>query len=169
MLEVPMVRPVVLRSVAAALAVPAALSACSSAGRHVQRSVTVSETRNQDGLEVAVSRHLARDLLQGVVGSELSCHADLDPDLEGLLRDLERRGRGARATLVDGDDTMVARRRARTIEFEVRGTDGSVEIVMPWAVAECLLGRTTTFQGDLDDVRVTLRGADGGSFVLRVD
>ena len=167
--EVPMVRPVVLRIVVAVATALVALSACSSAGRHDQRSVTVSETRGHDGIEVAVSKELAGDLLQGVVGSELSCDADLDPDFEGLLRELDRRGRGARATLVDGDDTIVARRRARTLELDVRGTDGGLEVIMPWAVAECLLGRTTALKGGLDDVRVTLRGADGGSFEIHVD
>ena len=112
---------------------------------------------------------LASDLLRGVIGSELSCDADLDPDFEGLLRDLDRRGRGARATLVDGDGTLTARRRARTLELDARSPDGGLEIVMPWAVAECLLGRTTTLQGDLGDIRVKLEGADGGTFQIRVD
>jgi len=169
MVEVAMVRAVVLRLVAAVVTVLVALSACSSAGRHDQRSVTVSETRGHDGIEVAVSKELASDLLQGVIGSELSCDADIDAEFEGLLRDLDRRGRGARATLVDGDDTIVARRRARTLELDVRSPGGGLEVGMPWAVAECLLGRTTTLRGDLGDIRVKLEGADGGSFHIRVD
>jgi hypothetical protein len=168
-MEVPMIRRSPWRSAVPAVLVMASLAGCSSASRHDQRSLSVAETTGHDGIEMAISAGLAEDLLQRVIGSELSCRARLDPDFEGMLRDLDRRGRGARATLIDDDDTIVARRRARTLELEVRSPDGGLEVVMPWAVAECLLGRTTTLQGDLGDIRVELEGADGGSFQIRVD
>ena len=136
-----------------------------------QKSLTVSESDDGQGVVVAVSEALARELLEDTFGSDLSCDGELDPDFEGMLRTLDRQGRGGRATLTDDDSVVTAHRRGRTVEFDVRDLEGggAIEVVMPWTAAECLLGENVTFDKGFEDVRVTIKGDGGGSFELRVD
>jgi len=139
-----------------------ALIGCSSTTPSAQKSLTVSESKDGHGVVVAVS---------DAFGSELSCDGELDPEFEGMLRSLDRQGRSARATIRDEDSVVTARRRGRSVEFDVRSLagGGEIQVVMPWAAAECLLGETTTLGKELTNVRVTIEGEGGGSFELRVD
>jgi hypothetical protein len=145
--------------------------ACASSTPPEQKSLTVSESKDGQGVVVAVSEALARELLEDTLGSELSCDGELDPEFEGMLRTLDRQGRGGRATLTDDDSMVTAHRRGRSVEFDVRDLEGgsAIEVVMPWAVAECLLGENATLDKGFEDVRVTIKGEGGGSFELRVD
>lgn len=148
-----------------------ALIGCSSTTSSAQKSLTVSESKDGHGVVVAVSEALARELISDAFGSELSCDGELDPEFEGMLRSLDRQGRSARATIRDEDSVVTARRRGRSVEFDVRSLagGGEIQVVMPWAAAECLLGETTTLGKELTNVRVTIEGEGGGSFELRVD
>jgi hypothetical protein len=148
-----------------------ALVACSSATPAAQKSVTVSESKDGQGVVVAVSEALARQLIEDTFGSELSCDGELDAEFEAMLRTLDRQGRGARATISDDDSVVTARRRGRTVEFDVRDLEGGakIQVVMPWSVAKCLLGETTTVGKEFGDVRVTIEGKGGGSFEFRVE
>jgi hypothetical protein len=139
--------------------------ACASSTPPEQKSLTVTESEDGQGVVVAVSEALARELLEDTLGSEL------DPDFENMLRTLDRQGRGGRATLTDEDSVVTAHRRGRTVEFDVRDLDGggAIEVVMPWTVAECLLGESASLDKGFADVRVTIKGEGGGSFELRVD
>lgn len=145
--------------------------ACASSPPPAEKSLTVSESKDGQGVVVAVSETLVRDLLEDTFGSELRCDGELDPDFEAMLRTLDRKGRGARASLSDEDSVVTARRRARSVEFDVQDRDGGggLEVVMPWAVAKCLLGDTTSLDNGLGDVRVKIKGEGGGSFEFRID
>ena len=120
---------------------------------------------------VAVSETLARSLLEGVVGADLECGADLDSDFAAMLRELDRGGRGSRATIRDEDGVITARRSGRSLKVDFDDTDGGgLEIKMPWAVAECLLdGSATLTEKDAGSIRVKLVGSEGGSFEFKVD
>jgi len=148
-----------------------AATACASSVPPEQKSLTVSESKDGQGVVVAVSEALARELLEDAFGSELSCDGDLEPEFEGMLRTLDRQGRGARTTISDDDSVVTARRRGRSVEFDVRDLDGGgeIQVVMPWAVAECLLGETTGIDKGFGDVRVSIKGEGGGSFEFRVE
>jgi hypothetical protein len=145
--------------------------ACASSTPAEQKSLTVSESKDGQGVVVAVSEALARELLEDTLGSELNCDGELDPEFEDMLRTLDRQGRGGRATLTDEDSVVTAHRRGRTVEFDVRDLEGggAIEVVMPWAVADCLLGESATLDKGFADVRVTIKGEGGGSSELRVD
>lgn len=148
-----------------------AATGCASSAPPEQKSLTVSESKDGQGVVVAVSEALARELLEDAFGSELSCDGDLEPEFEGMLRTLDRQGRGARTTISDDDSVVTARRRGRSVEFDVRDLDGGgeIQVVMPWAVAECLLGETTGIDKGFGDVRVSIKGEGGGSFEFRVE
>ncbi len=134
-------------------------------------SVTIKGGKNGEDVVLTVSDGIAKGILEGAIGSELSCDGELDSDFGDLLRSLDRGGRGARATLADGDSVIVARRRANTIKLDIRDADdgGEIEVVMPWAVAECLLGRTAVLDQSVSKIRLKIKGADGGKFEFKID
>jgi len=145
---------------------------CSSTKKHESKSLSISETKNGEGLVVAVSEALARSLLEGVVGADLECGADLDSDFAALLHELDRGGRGSRVTIRDEDGVITARRSGRSLKLDFADADGcgGLEIKMPWAVAECLLdGSATLTEKDAGSIRVKLVGSEGGSFEFKVD
>ena len=145
---------------------------CSTASKKESKSLSISETKGGDGLVVAMSEALARSLLEGVVGANLECGADLDSDFATMLRELDRGGRGSRATIRDEDGVITARRSGRSLKIDFDDADdgGRLEIKMPWAVAECLLdGSATLTEKDAGSIRVKVVGSEGGSFEFKVD
>jgi len=155
---------------ALALASPVVLAGGKSSKN--TRSVSISESGEGHGLVVSMSEALARSLLEGVVGADLKCGADIDDEFSAMLRELDRGGRGSRATIRDEDGVISARRSGRSLKMDIRDADGGgrLEVKMPWAVAECLLdGSATMSEKDAGAIRVKLIGSDGGSFEFRVD
>jgi len=144
---------------------------CSSTGTTESKALTISETDGGNGVRVVVSESLARSVLEGIVGAELECGADLDGDFAAMLRELDRGGRGSRATLSDGDGVLTARRSGRNLRMDFDDFDGTggFEIRMPWAVAECLLdGSGSLKPKDAASIRLRFVGSEGGSFELSV-
>jgi hypothetical protein len=135
------------------------------------KSIKVSEAKKGNGVVVAVSEALAREIFEGAIGTELDCRADLDSDFESLLRTLDRDGRGSRATLRDGDTVVRALRRKKSIKFDIsnRDREEKIEAVVPWALAECLLGRNTKIDDSVGPIKIKITGAEGGSFEFKID
>lgn len=146
------------------------MGGCATGSAHT-KSITVAEARGGRGVEVAVSQALARQILEGAIGSELRCRGEVDDEFGSLLRALDERGPGSRASIRRDDGVLRAHRTRRALELELRDRDGGGEIdaVLPWALAECMLGRSTRLDADVADVRLTVRGEGGGTFELRVD
>ena len=144
---------------------------CSTTSKGESKSISISETKSGNGFVVAVSESLARSVLEGIVGADLECGADLDSDFAAMLRELDRGGRGSRATIRDEDGVITARRSGRSLKIDFDDADGGgLEIKMPWAVAECLLdGSATLNEKDAGSIRVKLVGSEGGSFEFKVD
>jgi len=134
------------------------------------KSLTISEADGGNGVAVAVSEALAREIFEGAIGTELDCRADLDPKFESMLRTLDRGGRGSQTTLRVDDTIVHARRRNKSIRFDIsdRDRDGSIEAVVPWAFAECLLGRSTSIGEGAGPIRIKFTGEGGGSFEFKV-
>jgi len=144
---------------------------CSSTSKQESKSLTISETKGGDGMVVTMSEALAHSLLEGVVGAGLQCGADIDSDFAAMLRELDRGGRGSRATIRDEDGVITARRSGRSLKMDFDDADGGgLEIKMPWAVAECLLdGSATLTEKDAGSIKVKVIGSEGGSFEFKVD
>jgi hypothetical protein len=155
------------------------LTACSpqvfgsgAAAKRESKSLSISESKDGGGLVVAMSEALARSLLEGMVGADLKCGADLDPEFAAMLRKLDRGGRGSRATIRDDDGVITARRSGSSLKIDLDDADGDggLRVKMPWAVAECLLDGSATLKAkDAASIRVKLVGADGGSFEFKVE
>jgi len=143
-----------------------------AASKKETKSVSISESKDGDGLVVAMSEALARSLLEGMVGADLKCGSDIDGDFAAMLHKLDRGGRGSRATIRDEDSLITARRSGNSLKIELDDADGGggLRVKMPWAVAECLLdGSATLSAKDTGSIRVKLVGSDGGSFEFKID
>ncbi len=143
-----------------------------AASKKETKSMSISETKDGNGLVVAMSEALARSLLEGMVGADLKCGSDIDGDFAAMLHKLDRGGRGSRATIRDEDSVITARRSGNSLKIELDDADGGggLRVKMPWAVAECLLdGSSTLSAKDAGSIRVKLVGSDGGSFEFKID
>jgi len=116
-----------------------------------------------DEIRLALSEEVARGVVEGLLGSSLECGGAIDDDLRDLLSGLERGGPRSRATRRDGETTLDARRRGGRLDLEIRGSGpGKIEASMPWAVAECLLGRSTTVDRAVSSaIKIRVSNPDG--------
>lgn len=123
-----------------------------------------------DEIRLALSEEVARGVVEGLFGSSLECEGDIDGGLRELLSELDRGGPRSRATRRDGETTLDARRRGGRLELEIRGEGpGRIEASMPWAAAECLLGRRTSVDRAVSSsIRVTVDNPDGRDFSFRI-
>jgi len=165
-----------LRCSGAVLAVLLLATACaSSKPKQPTLSITSGEGEDSSNLSITLSSDLARSALEAALGTKLDCKGELDPDVAAVLGSLQQKGRSGRVTRQYDDGRLVARRRGSTLhlEFESRDDDGKLEAVMPWAVAECLLGRSMTLADALghgkQTIKVKLTGEDGESFEVRLN
>lgn len=158
-------------TVVATIILALVLVAVAAAADPGDKIVTVTAGKDGDDLTIAVSRALAMEVLAGAIGSTLSCDGAVDSEFGSMLRTLDRGGRGARATLRDDDSVIEARRRANSLRLDIRDLEGAgrIEVVMPWAVAECLLGRDVTLDESARKVKVKIVGAGGGTFEFKID
>jgi hypothetical protein len=125
-----------------------------------------------DGSEIrlAISEEFARGAVEGLLGSSLECDGEIDDGLRELLTALERGGTRSHAARRDGETTLDARRRGGRHDHELRGSGpGKIQASMPWAVAECLLGRTTTVERAVSStIKVKVINPDGRNFSFKV-
>ncbi len=163
-------RPVVVFLVGAVVALLAA--GCASTTPPPPDTVALQlHGASGEGLTVRVSSHFVREAVESALGSSLECHDTVDRDLAALLAELDRRGPHARATVRRDGDVLRGSRRGRRLDLSIKGDDGdALEIRMPWAVAECLLGRATSLHDALASsggrpvLELRVAGADGGTF-----
>jgi hypothetical protein len=123
-----------------------------------------------DEISVAISKEVARGLVEGLIGSDLECEGDVDGDFEALLEELDRRGPRSRASFRDGETTVDGRRRAGKLDLAIHGAgSGKIEASMPWAIAECLLGHTTSVDETLtSSIIVKITNDDGKNFSFKL-
>ena len=126
---------------------------------------------DDDEIRVAVSAVVARGLIEELIGSELDCQGEIDTGMEKLLRKLDQGGPRSRASYRDGETTITARRRGGKLDLEISGAgSGRIEATMPWAVADCLLGKTTTIDKTVtSSIKVKVINKDGRNFSFRLD
>jgi hypothetical protein len=126
---------------------------------------------DEDNFSIAISSAAARGVIEDLIGSQLDCRGEVDADVEALLRTLAYGGSRATATFRDGETTVVARRRGGKLRLDIGGAGpGKIEATMPWAVAECLLGKEISVDRAFrSSIKVKVTTEDGGSFSFRLD
>lgn len=126
---------------------------------------------NDQEIRVAVSAAVARGLMEELIGSDLDCQGEIDTGMERLLRELDQGGPRSRASYRDGETTIAARRRGGRLDLDIRGAgSGRIEATMPWAVADCLLGKTTTIDKTVtSSIKVKVTNEDGRNFSFQLN
>lgn len=124
-----------------------------------------------DEIRVSLSDDVARGLMEELIGADLDCKGDIDGGLEDLLLKLDQNGPRSRASYRDGETTITARRRGGNLDLDISGRgSGSIEATMPWAVAECLLGRTTTIDSAMTSaIKVKVTNPEGRNYSFKLD
>ncbi len=135
---------------------------------------TSGQEEESGGISVTFSPELARSALEAALGSKLDCKGELDPEVRSVLTALQRKGRSGKVTRRDDDGRLVARRRGSSLRLQLEDHGGSsIKATMPWAVAECLLGRSMTLAEALghgkQKIELTITGEDGDSFSVQLD
>ena len=162
-----------LRCSAALICALLLATACASSRKPAQPTLTIS-TGDSSSISFTFSPELARAALEGALGTRLDCNGELDPEVASVLRSLQR-DRSGRVSRRDGDGRLVARRRGNTLRLQLEGraSEGAIEATMPWAVAECLLGRDMTLAEALGHgkqrIMVKVTGENGESFEVSLD
>ncbi len=127
-------------------------------------------TVNNDEINVAVSKAVARGIVEGLVGADLDCESEIDGGMEALLTKLDRGGPRSHATYRDGETTIDATRRGGKLDLDITGEGSSrIEATMPWAVAQCLLGQHTSLDKTMtSSIKVKVTNDDGRNFSFRL-
>ena len=125
---------------------------------------------DDDEIRVAISEAVARGLMEDLIGAGLECEGETDGDFRALLEKLDRAGPRARGSYRDGENTVSGRRRGSQLDLEIHGGGpGRIEATMPWAVAECLLGRKTSIDDTFtSSIRVSVNNPNGRDFSLKL-
>ncbi|MEJ2188015.1 MAG: hypothetical protein P8Y93_01130 [Acidobacteriota bacterium] len=154
------------RKISAVAALVVALSCASS-----KKQPDLVVDNDEGNLTLAISAATARAVVEELVGGDLDCKADTDGEMTALLHTLDQGGAHARASYRNGETTVEGRRRGGRLDLEIRGSgSGRIEATMPWAVAECLLGRKTAVDKAIrSSIKVKVSNDDGGSFSVRLD
>ncbi len=151
----------------AVMATVATIAGCATSEPKSDLNIDV----NDNDITVALSEEVARGLMENLIGSDLDCKSDIDGSLEALLQKLDRGGPRSHATIRDGETTLAAHRRGGKLDLDISGTGSSrIEATMPWAVAECLLGNTTTIDHTVTSaIRVKVTNPEGRNFSFKLD
>lgn len=143
------------------------VAACASSETKSDLNIAV----DNDEIRVAVSEAVARGVMESLLGDDLECDGDIDSEFKALLIRLDRSGPRSRATYRDGENTIEARRRGGKLDLDISGQgSGRIEATMPWAIAECLLGRSATVEATMtSSIKVKVTNPDGRNFSFKLD
>ena len=144
----------------------AAATSCASSEPTSDLDINV----DSDEIRVALSEEVARGLIEDYVGADLSCEGEIDSDMKRLLEKLDRDGPRSKASYRDGEAIISARRRGGKFDLDISGRgSGRIEATMPWAIADCLLGKTTQLDRALNSsIKVKVINEDGRNFSFRL-
>jgi hypothetical protein len=125
---------------------------------------------DSDEIRVAVSKEIAQGVMEDLIGSDLECEGDVDGQFRALLEKLDEDGPRAKAHYRDGETIVDARRRGSKLDLKISGEgSGRIEATMPWALAECMLGKNTSIDKSFtSSVRVKVTNEDGRNFSFKL-
>jgi hypothetical protein len=125
---------------------------------------------DSDEIRLAVSKEVAQGVMEDLIGADLECEGDVDGHFGALLEELDRNGPRAKAHYRDGESVVEGRRRGGKLDLEIRGAgSGSIEATMPWAIAECMLGKNTSIDKTMTkSIRVKVTNNDGRNFSFKL-
>jgi len=125
---------------------------------------------DSDEIRVAISETVARGLMEDLIGADLECNDGVDGDFKAFLEKLDEGGPRARTSYRDGENFVDGRRRGNKLDLKIRGAgSGKIEATMPWALAECMLGNSTSInESFMSSIKVKVINEDGRDFSFRL-
>jgi hypothetical protein len=124
---------------------------------------------NDEEITVAISKAVAQGVMEGLIGSDLECDEGADGEFRTFLERLDQGGPRAKASYRDSETTIDGRRRGSRLDLKIRGSgSGKIEATMPWAVAECMLGNSTSIDESFTSIKVKVTNEDGRNFSFRL-
>ena len=124
---------------------------------------------DDDEITVAISKAAAQGLMEGLIGSDLECEEGADGQFRTFLEKLDQAGPRAKASYRDSENTIEGRRRGSKLDLKISGTgSGKIEATMPWAIAECMLGNSTSVDESFTSIKVKVTNDDGRNFSFRL-
>jgi len=126
---------------------------------------------DDDEITVAISKAAAQGVMEGLVGSDIECDDGADGQFGAFLAELDQGGPRAKASYRDGESTIDGRRRGSKLDLKIHGAgSGKIEATMPWAIAECMLGRSTSIDESFtSSIKVKVTNEDGRNFSFRLN
>lgn len=128
------------------------------------------QIEGDDGVNISlsISADFVDGILEGLAGSDIDCDVTTDKETRAMLEHLDRRGEGAKYRFRDDEGKLIkASRRRGQLELDItRSGDSDAHVSMPWAIAECMLGRQVEFS---NDPRGEFVVEDEGSIRIRVN
>jgi len=125
---------------------------------------------DDDEITVAISKAAAQGLMEGLIGSDLECEEGADGQFRTFLEKLDQGGPRAKASYRDSENTIEGRRRGSKLDLKIRGAgSGKIEATMPWAIAECMLGNSTSIDESFTSIKVKVTNEDGRNFSFRLN
>ena len=151
----------------AVVAIVTLTAGCASSEPNSDLNIDVDDNE----IRVAVSAEVARGLMEELIGSDLDCQGEIDTGMEKLLQKLDQGGPRSRASYRDGETTIAGRRRGGRLDLEISGAgSGRIDATMPWAVADCLLGKTTTIDKAVtSSIKVKVTNEDGRNYSFQLN
>jgi hypothetical protein len=125
---------------------------------------------DDEQITVAISEAVARGVMEDLVGADLECEDGADGKFRAFLERLDRGGSRAKASYREDESTIEGRRRGNTLDLKIHGAgSGKIEATMPWAVAECMLGRSTSIEKSFtSSIKVKVTNENGRNFSFRL-
>ena len=124
---------------------------------------------DDDEITVAISKAVAQGVMEGLIGSDLECDEGADGQFRTFLEKLDQGGPRAKASYRDSENTIDGRRRGSKLDLKIRGAgSGKIDATMPWAIAECMLGNSTSIDESFTSIKVKVTNEDGRNFSFRL-
>ena len=124
---------------------------------------------NDDEITVALSEAVARGVMEDLIGADFECDEGADGQFGAFLEKLDQGGTRAKASYRDGENTIDGRRRGSKLDLKIHGAgSGKIEATMPWAIAECMLGRSTSIDKSFTSIKVKVTNENGRNFSFRL-
>lgn len=128
------------------------------------------QMEGDDGSSISfsISSGFVNGILEGLAGVDADCDVTTDADTRAMLEHLDRRGEGSKYRFRNDDGQRIkASRRSGQLELDiVKGGGKNARVSLPWAVAECMLGRRVELSRE---ARAQLDVEDEGVIRIRIE
>lgn len=133
-----------------------------ASGKNHEMTVDLEDAAGER-LSISISSDIVEGIIQGLSESDIECETTTDKETLAMLQHLDRKGPGSKYSFTNDEGKQVhARRRKGQWEMEiVKEGENSTIISMPWAMAECMLGRDVAAYRGRDELEFKIE-KDGG-------